>query len=235
MKTLIIATRDGTRLKLKKPKCLVRISKHKLIELILNTCKNAGLEDFLLVTGYKAEMVEKSVKNIASKYKIRVKFIYNDEWEKENGISVYKAKEWINEKFLLLMSDHLFEPAMLNKLLTYSNTQECIIGVDKDLTKLYDLEEATKVKLYEDKVIDIGKHLNNYNAVDTGLFLLNPLIFEVLEGLIAKKQYKLNDAFTLLARRDKLQAADLSGYFWIDIDTKQDLQFAREVARKFGW
>ena len=104
----------------------------------------------------------------------------------------------------------------------------CLLAIDKNLSKIFDLQEAMKVYEEDGKILDIGKDLKNYNAVDTGFFLCNQELFKSLEKSIQLGFDKLSDAVKLLAENGKLSTIDISGNFWLDIDTEKDLEFARK-------
>jgi hypothetical protein len=47
-------------------------------------------------------------------------------------------------------------------------------AVDRDLPRVFDIDDATKVKLTDDDVADIGKVRALYDAVSAGLFVMAP-------------------------------------------------------------
>jgi len=229
MKTLIIAAGDGTRLsKYTKeiPKPLIRLDKKPLIEIILDTCKSLGMSDFVIVTGY----LEEKIKKVIDISGINVEFISNPEFDKENGVSVYCARNALKneDRFLIMMADHIFDSALLKKIINYKIKEGCLLAIDKNLSKVFDLQEAMKVYEKNGKILDIGKSLKNYNAVDTGFFLCTQDVFKALKKSIQQGFDKLSDAMKLLAKNRKLSAVDISGNFWLDVDTEKDLEFARK-------
>ena len=52
----------GSRLKNKFPKVLVKIKQKTILEHQLELCKKYGFKNFLLLTGYKSEMIENFIK-----------------------------------------------------------------------------------------------------------------------------------------------------------------------------
>ncbi len=238
MKALIIAAGDGTRLsKYTKtlPKSLLKINGKTILETILTNCKSLGIKDFVIVTGYLQERFRKFLtENIINKMGINVEFVSNPYFEKENGISAYCAKDVLkNEKnFLLLMSDHIFHPSLLKTLLTVKIDNGCALAIDKNISEIYDIEDATKVYEVKGKIKDIGKNLKSFNAVDTGFFLCTPELFTALEKQINKGNDKLSDAMRFLAKKGNLASVDVSGKFWLDIDTERDLEFAKHRISK---
>src|SRR5215208_3637587 len=147
MEAVIIAAGKGSRMSRQfSPKPLTPLLGLRLIERILLVTKLAGIHDFKIVVGYKGAAIEQIVGD-GRKYGVRIKYIENPEWEKGNGVSVLKAKNHVNGKFLLLMSDHLFDEQILERLLTTNvKPGHCILCVDRTLSRDQStMEDATKV------------------------------------------------------------------------------------------
>ncbi len=112
---------------------------------------------------------------------ISVTLVENPDYHKANGVSALAARELLKNPFLLLMADHIFEPKTAQALLQQTlKDDEVILGVDYNIDRIFDLEDATKVKVQGDDIIDIGKDLVRYDALDTGMFLCGPSLFERL-------------------------------------------------------
>lgn len=93
MKALIIAAGRGRRLNIKeKPKPIVRLLGLPIILRVILTAKEAGIKQFIIVTGYQGEMMKEELVN-GSKYGIEIDYVENKQWERGNGISVLKAKK----------------------------------------------------------------------------------------------------------------------------------------------
>ena len=136
MKCLIIAAGRGSRLSTKsKPKPLVPLLGIPLIERVIRTVNEAGINDFYVVTGYKAETIKIFLENLAQNININITTIFNDQWENsENGVSVLKARDYLKEPFLLLMSDHLFDPAIVRQLMAKPlRNDEIDLVVDRNI------------------------------------------------------------------------------------------------------
>jgi CDP-L-myo-inositol myo-inositolphosphotransferase len=183
--------------------------------------------------GYKANEIIEKVGN-GDKYGVQVDYIFNPEWKKGNGISVYKAKDYFHEEFILLMSDHLFDDSILGKLQQIDPEEEgCILCVDRKLNNDYfDIDDVTRVLVENEKVKSINKGLDQFNAIDTGIFLYSPVIFEALEDSISRGQYSLSAANQILSNRGKLKILDIGDHFWIDVDNTEDLHKAKKILIK---
>ncbi len=94
----------------------------------------------------------------------------------------------------------------------------CRLAVDFHPEKVFDLADATKVAVQHGRVMDIGKGIKNYNAIDTGIFLCSPGIFDALETAISRGKESLSDGIRELAARIRMEAMDIGDLFWQDVD-----------------
>ncbi len=231
MEALIIAAGQGSRLKPKfSPKPLVKLLGLTLLERQILTAREAGIYDFKIVVGYQAERI-KNFLGEGEKYGVHIEYIFNPEWEKGNGVSVYCARNYFREPFLLMMSDHITEPGLLRKLLTSEiQNGESYLAVDRHLAgDHYQPEDVTRVLVDDGTVQFIGKGLGSYNALDTGFFVYTPAIFDALEQSIASGDYSLSAGNQILANQGLLRVVDVTGYFWIDVDDARALKKAKRL------
>ncbi|HIC85207.1 MAG TPA: nucleotidyltransferase, partial [Desulfobacterales bacterium] len=92
MQCLILAAGKGSRLSGKgQPKPLVSFLGLPLVERTILTAKSCGIQEFCVVTGFEGEKVRSFLSTLQDKHKVSIVSIVNEEWEKENGISVLKA------------------------------------------------------------------------------------------------------------------------------------------------
>jgi len=223
MKCIIIAAGRGSRLKYKgEPKPLVKLLGIPLIERVIRTAIDAGADDFFVVTGYKAQKLEDFLSNLSEKLSVPITTIRNSEWsEYENGYSILKAKEYINEPFLLSMSDHLVESEILERL-TNCDISDGSVFLAADMrkdNKFVDHEDVTKVKLSGDLIVDIGKHLKDFDAYDMGVFYCSLDIFDALEEALKNGESSLSAAIKILGKKNKAKIFPVRDGFWIDVDT----------------
>ena len=233
-KALIIAAGEGTRLGIytkTKPKSLLKILGIPIIERIILSAQKAGITDFLIVTGYMGNKISDYLKD-GKKYGIRIRYIHNEAWKRPNGVSVLKAKDMLKENFILLMSDHIFHPRKLTKFLNFKlKNNECVLCVDKNTINILDIEDATKVYVKNEKVISIGKNLKRYNAIDTGMFIISPYFFKVLEKSIKNGFCSITDSVREMSKQGKMKVFE-SEEFWFDIDSIKDLEHAEKKLKK---
>jgi len=222
MKCLIIAAGKGSRLRHQgDSKPLITILGLPLIERVIRTAMEAGADDFFVVTGYQEELIRSFLVSLTDRLGCSITPIFNEDWEKENGLSVLKAKEYLQEPFLLLMADHLFDPSIARELMALAlSNGEIALGVDGDTrNSSVDMEDVTRVKVRDGKILDIGKGLTDFNGFDTGIFLCTTAIFKALERSAKQDgDITLSGAVKILAAEGKAKTFEISGRFWIDVD-----------------
>jgi len=238
MKCLIIAAGQGRRLSTKSDsKPLIPLLGLSLIERVILTAKKGGLTDFYVVTGYNGETVRRFLDRFSQRRDIKITHIINDDWEKENGMSVLKAKDTLKENFILLMSDHIFDESILVKLKNEKIADdEVMLVVDYNVktNKLVDIDDVTKVLVEDDRILDIGKDTKKYNAYDTGIFLCSPAIFNAIEESSGNGDTfnaieessgngdtSLTGGMRILAKKGKAKVLDVQDNFWIDVDDEK--------------
>jgi len=229
MKALIIAAGNGTRMQpvtRGRHKSLMPLLGLKIIERVILGAKEAGIKEFVIVTGYKGDIYQQTVGD-GLRYGVKIQYVQNDKWEKPNGLSVLCAKKYLKDNFVLLMSDHVFDASTLKKLIRLKiKKDECILAVDKNLESVLDVSDTTKTVVVGDRVTNMGKHLEKYNAYDTGMFYCTPFIFKALEAVVKREKMSLTNGMNFLVKRGQLRAFDIHGKFWSDCDTWKDIKFA---------
>jgi len=191
-----------------------------LIERVIRAAMEADADEFYVVIGYQGERVRLFLERLAERLAIRITPLLNEDWDKENGVSVLKARDVLHEPFLLLMADHLFDPNMVRLLTTLNpGDGEVALVVDRNTRNpLVDREDVTRVKMEDGKIHDIGKGLTDFNGFDTGIFLCSPAIFKVLEQNKEKDgDTSLSGAVQVLATEGNAKAIPTDD-FWIDVD-----------------
>jgi 1L-myo-inositol 1-phosphate cytidylyltransferase len=201
-----------------------------LISYTLDALVSARIKTVHFVIGYESERVTGHVKQLIPSG-LNASFIENRNWQKQNGISLLVATGHVGARFLLTMSDHLFDRAIIGRLLDSFDPGLLNISVDRKLGSIFDLEDAMKIRTRGDRVIGIGKNLEDYDAIDIGLFVCPVEIFGYLERAKSescRNDCSLADGIRLMAADDKVGAIDIGNAWWQDVDTPEMLQHAEK-------
>ena len=201
-----------------------------LISYTLDALSSAGIKTIHFVVGYERERMTVQVKKLIPSGVI-ASFIENRDWQKQNGISLLAAADRVTEPFLLTMSDHLFDNAIVDLLMSSSNIDLLNVAVDRKLHSIFDLKDAMKVRTDGKRLTAIGKNLRDYDAIDAGLFICPLEIFEYLErakSVGSQSDCSLADGIRLMAGEKKVRVVDIDESWWQDVDTPEMLQHAEK-------
>lgn len=201
-----------------------------LIIRTLETAAEAGITSVEVVLGYQADSLRSAVEALRPR-DLHVHFSYNPDWHLENGVSVLAARDrFIGRRFALLMGDHLFESRVLARLLqSDAGEGESLLAVDSRPAPADVAAEATKVRLLGTRIVQIGKDLDEYDALDTGMFVCAPALFEAIALARDAGDTTLSGGIRQLARKGLMRAVDIGDAAWYDIDTMADLQHAETL------
>jgi 1L-myo-inositol 1-phosphate cytidylyltransferase len=235
---LILAAGNGSRLASRSgecPKPLVNLNGRPLLEYVMSGARGAGIERFVIVLGYRGQAIKEWYESHPIPG-VQVTWIENPDYRKDNGISVLRAKSVIHENFLLLMADHIFEPETARSLLRQPlGKNEVVLAIDRNIGSIFDLDDATKVRLEQDYVVEIGKSLQDYNALDTGMFLCGKALFGWLERAAVNGNCSLSDGLRLMAQYGKFKGFDIGDAHWQDVDTPAALDYAQQIFSAKWW
>ena len=235
MKALIIAAGKGSRLRsVSESKPLTPVAGIPLIEHVIAGAAAAGVREFIVVTGHQAERVEAFLDALAPRLGLAIACVRTSDWNRANGHSVVAGADAIGGDFLLLMADHLFDPTIPRRLFAEERSPKLILAVDRDLASpLIDPDDATRVETARDgTILRIGKALEPFNAIDTGIFRAGPALVEAIRADVAARgDGSLSAGVQRLADQGRATTMDVAGARWIDVDDPRALAMAEAMAQ----
>jgi choline kinase len=212
------------------PKPLLPLLGRPLISYLFDSLARNGIETVHAIVGYESETVMEQTTALIPAG-LRVEFVENRDWQKQNGISVLAAADRVRSSFLLTMSDHLFDPELI-RILMDAAAPDCInLAVDRKIESIFDIDDAMKVQIDKDRVVAIAKNLPAYNAIDTGFFVCAPMLFDYLRQAKRNGDCSLADGVRLAAVAGKVRAIDIGDAWWQDVDTPAMLAVAEKRLR----
>lgn len=235
MKAVILAAGRGSRAaSAVSVKPLLRVQGLALLERSIATAMRAGIDDFVVVTGYAAEQVDEFVVDVSRRRRVAVSLVENTDWVRGNGSSLLAARELLDEPFLLLMGDHVLDERILQRLADHGLVKHgrrddaLVLAIDRSDPTLseIDMEDVTRVSVCGDRIDCIGKGLTEYDAFDTGAFLCSPAMFPALDAAIDAGDGSVSAAVQRLALDGRAGVVDVTGLQWTDVDTPADLSRA---------
>ena len=219
-----------------KPKCLLEVGGRTLLERTVRAMQQAGITEFVVVTGYRAEQIREFLSSHFST--VNFHFLHNADYEHNNNIySLWMAGEFVRGKeFLLMDSDILCDPAAVARIAHEPesalalNRHECgeeeikvIVDADGHIT------EISKVCSIQDAIgesVGIEKMTADYSMA----------LYKELDQMIVKEG--LIDVFyercfeRLIPQGHTFKVVDTTDYFSYELDTPEDFQRAQELMPK---
>ena len=219
---VILAAGTGSRLGVGS-KALARLAGITLLERAACTLRVVGIEEILVVVGHEKERVREFVRQRG----LGVQLVENGDFGLGNGSSALVGARAAGRRFLLAMVDHVVDPEALRRLLR--SEAAFALAVDSR-PRFCDVDEATKVRLQGPRVVAVRRQLDVWEAVDAGLALCDVEVAEVAERCLAAGEQSWNAVKRRwLGEGGEIEAVDLEGRFWIDVDTLADRRRAERA------
>ena len=219
-----------------KPKCLLKVGDRTLLERTVNAMCMAGIQEFLVVTGYRGEMIRDFLTSHFSL--LTFHFLDNTDYEHNNNIySLWMACQKVRgSEFLLMDSDILCDPAAIVRI---AQEQTSALAVNR-----HELgEEEMKVVVDADsRIMEISKTCRPEDAMgeSVGIEKITADYSEALARELDQMilQEGLIDIFyerafeRLIPQGHTFKVVDTTHYFSYELDTPEDFQRAQEQMPK---
>ena len=235
-RAIVLAAGLGSRLNGETiPKPVRPVSGVPLLVRVLRSLEDVGIQEAVIVIGHQGEVVRR-VLGATAGLGLEIRFVENANFHAKNGVSLLAAKEFIDRECLLTMSDHLYSPELPRRLMQADLPRgACALGVDRDVARCFDIDDATKVVTKNGRIVQIAKELVDYDSIDTGVFRIGPELVKELESVVQKHgDASLSDGVRALAQRGMFHAIDTGDARWIDVDTPEAMERAEAMIRVFG-
>jgi len=227
-----------------KPKCLLDVGGQTLLERTVRAMQQAGISEFVVVTGYRAEMIREFLKPQTSNFKLQTSnfkfqtsnftFLHNADYEHNNNIySLWMAGQVVRgREFLLMDSDILCDPAAVTCI---AGQEESALAVNR-----HELgEEEMKVVVDADyRITEISKTCSPAEAMGESVGIekitadYSEALFRELDIMI--EQEGLIDIFyerafeRLIPLGHTFRVVDTTDYFSYELDTPEDYERAKK-------
>ena len=241
MKAVILSAGQGKRLlplTESRPKCLLPVSGRTILEWQVRGLAANGIEDIVVVTGFKAAAVDQTVARMHVPG-ARVRTLLNPFYAVADNVgSCYVARPEMTGEVVLLNGDTLFEPEVLGEALARSRRP---ITVTIDRKERYDGDDM-KVCCDGERLTRIGKDLppDEVDAESIGMLIFRgngaERFHQGLEALLRREgglsRWYLS-VVNELAGEGIVGTALIAGLEWGEVDFPVDV--ARAEALAAGW
>ena len=219
-----------------KPKCLLEVGGKTLLQRTVDAMISAGVKEFVVVTGYRAEMIREF---LTVNYQLSIiNYIDNVDFEHNNNIfSLWLAMQKLHGQDVLLMdSDILCDPEAVRRVARKTNPalamQQHELG-----------EEEMKIVVDEaGRITEISKTCSPADAIgeSVGIEKMTPAYTEAIYQELRKMilDEGLIDIFyerafeRLIPQGHTFEVVDTTDLFSYELDTPEDLEKASAALPK---
>ena len=237
MKVIILAAGEGKRLRPLTnniPKALVKYKGKSLIDYQLSVFQNLGIDDILIVKGYKADTFNRP----------DIKYVINENYESTNMVySLFCANQYFSDDMVISYGDIIFESSIVESLIkTIDNFS---VAVSKNWLELWKqrmkepLDDAESLIMDNDGYIkELGKKIDSYSKVQAqymGLFRIKNdavnvvnNIYQTLDrnslydGREFDKMYMTSFIQQIINQHYPVKGIQVTGQ-WLEVDRPDDL------------
>lgn len=248
MKAIILAAGQGNRLRPLtdcKPKCMVEFKGRPLIDYILSTMSECGINDIIIVNGYKKEIL---LEYLTGR---KIKYYENKRFAVTNMVTtLFCAEKEMNEDIIISYSDIIYTKEVLQRLV--ENKDAVAVTVDKDWRRLWDIRnldpllDAETMKIdNEGYIVELGKKPKDCSAINGQYMGLIKISKESVDKIV--KFYKSLDRkvlydgkpFELMYMTSFIQSvidelmpvkAVLVYSGWLEVDSYRDLEQYEKIS-----
>jgi L-glutamine-phosphate cytidylyltransferase len=223
MRAVILAAGLGSRMlphTESRPKCLLKIGGHSILEYQLAALRQCGISDIVIVLGHQGD-------KIRAHLNVPVTFIHNPEYASTgSSYSLWLTRDLIGDGFLYINSDLVFHPRMLDALLASPHPDAIV--VDRTVNLAGDMQKAN---MDGARILRMSKNMPEGLAAAevVGPAKFSPEgarhIVTCLDALVARGERSrwAYEAFGEVARDRMFMGVDNPGCIWAEVDTPTDL------------
>ena len=227
MKAVILAAGQGTRmgpLTRNIPKVMLQIANKPLLLHVIQSARDAGIREFVLVVGYGAKLIKDYFKD-GSLLGVSIEYV-NQEKQMGTADAVGSAKGMVGERFVVLNGDIIVNTAHIKKLM------ECNHDVVMTARLVDNPSEYGVLEVQDDRVLRIIEKSPNppTNLANAGIYVFPSSIFDSISitPLSVRKEYEITDSLQMLIDKGTDVGFLTLSDKWMDIGRPWELLDANE-------
>jgi len=227
MKGVILHGGHGTRLRPLThtgPKQLLPIANKPMSQYCIESIREAGITDIAIIIGGLGSNKVKEYYGNGENFGVNLTYIEQDN---PRGIAhaIRLCKEFVNnEKFLVFLGDNIIQKSITDFVENFikSDYDATVLLCEVDNPSRFGIADVENKKIV--KITEKPKKPTSNLAV-TGIYLLTPLIFEVIDNLKVSRRNELEitDALDNLLKQNNNIGYETITDYWKDTGTPEDI------------
>ncbi|HXG99636.1 MAG TPA: phosphocholine cytidylyltransferase family protein [Sphingomicrobium sp.] len=241
MKAIILSAGQGSRLGQRtasRPKCLIEFAGRSLLDRQLDTLDACGIDDVVVVTGFRDDQIEAAL--VRRKSGPRVRTIFNPFYQVADNLgSLFVARDELDGDVLVWNGDTLVSESLMAQVVDNNGRDGICVTIDRKDD--YDSDDMKVIADDDGRLRAIGKRINTgVNAESIGLLAFRG------EGAgrfcnAIERAMRTKEGTTIwylrvihhLAQNGDVWTLDISGEEWGEVDFPADIPSAEALAA--GW
>ncbi len=236
MKAIILSAGQGRRLMpltSNLAKCCLPLHGISILEWQLSQIARCDIEEVVVVTGFANEVVDAIVDKVTG---VKVRTLHNPMYAHTDNLGTcWEARSEMDEPFVLMNGDTLFEAAVLQRLLACEKGYPITLATDSK--PHFDLDDM-KIIADGDRLLKVSKQLDIslVSGESIGLMVFNQVgakaftqkLEEMMDKVDALKLWYLS-AIDQLASEGIAGICSIHGLSWCEVDDAGDFSAAADV------
>ena len=224
MKCVILAAGEGKRmhpLTFTRPKVMLPIANKPILEWNLINAIEAGIKDFVIIVGYKSEMVRNYFGN-GQRWNVNIEYV-NQGRAMGTAHAIGVVKKFV-DSFIVLSGDTIFGKQDIENIIQNENSM--------GLIKIDNAEDYGIVEIDGNRIVKIYEKMQRpfTNVINAGIYHFNKTIFDFIEKTkkSPRGEYEITDSINMMVKDNEMQGVFLSEwrdvvYPWHLLDANEEI------------
>lgn len=241
MRAVVLSAGKGTHLgelTVDKPKPMIEVGGHPILEYVLAGLKRAGFSEIIIVVGYHGEKIREFFKD-GGDWGLNITYL-NQSVQDGTGSAIELTEPLLKEEsFFVAYGDIVTEVGNYSRVKDLASSEPCqaVLGVR-------DVEEPWRgATVYVDREMNVlnivekpAEKTTRSRWICAGLFVFSPEVFEYLERLTpsSRGEFELPSAIQMMIDENKkVKAVPLEGV-WLDFPSPEEITTSESVVRELS-
>ena len=228
MKAIILSAGEGTRMRpltLTKPKTMLPVAGKPIIQYNIESLRDSGVTDILLIVNYKEDMVREYFKD-GKDLGVNISYATQEELSGTANAIGY-GENFVDEEFIVLNGDIILDTELITNIIDnyYNKNPDTLIVLtkveDPTLFGVVELVGEVVKKIIEKPTMEEAPS----NYINTGIYIFNKDIFEKIAKTekSPRGEYEITDSLAKQIDDGKTVLGFKSNKRWLDVGRPWEL------------
>jgi len=224
MKAVILAAGEGTRLAPltnRRPKPMLPVANRPLLEYVVEAVAEAGIEQVVLVVGYKRERIQSHFGD-GDDWGVDIQYAVQDK-QLGTGDAVLHAEPYVDDDFVVLNGDRIIDASLIEDVIEErAATGDAIVAVTRvgepHLYGVVELENGLVAGITEKPTAGETES----DLINAGVYAFGPSVFEAILATDPNGELALTRTLDEFLVEEPVRAVQYRGE-WLDVTRPWDL------------